>query len=186
MSRKREGLTPVLQSPIMSLKTGPRPMTWADNLMLSWWLLSVVVVVIGLELVCSALTKARAVFSLNKNRSCWNERCINVPFSRSLWVCSTKSLVFFGIFNLSVAWNCQRYILLTLQKFHFYKSYFEYKRLGFRIKFSWLLSSDHSTSLNSIPYWIQFWVQKPFGLREILQSKVVPERIKGPRNWLWA
>ena len=113
MSRNLDGVTPVLQRPIISLKTGPRPMTCADNLMLSWDEFPfveaneeesiVVVVLIGLELVCSALTKARAVFRRSKNKSFWKARCIEVPCSRSLWVCSTNSLVFLGIFSLSVA-----------------------------------------------------------------------------------
>ena len=78
-----------------------------DNLMLS----SVVsspfdaTLVIGLELVCKALTKDLAVFNRNKNRSCWNTRCIKVPCSRSRVLCSTNNLVFLGIFSLSEAWN---------------------------------------------------------------------------------
>lgn len=67
MKRKRDGLaTEVLQSPIISLKTGPNPKTCADNLILS----SLSFEVIGLELVCKALTKDRAVFKRNKKRSC--------------------------------------------------------------------------------------------------------------------
>ena len=64
----------MLQSPKISLKTGPKPRTCADNLMVASEelvaLSLLVAVVMGLELVCKALTKALAVFNLSKNKSC--------------------------------------------------------------------------------------------------------------------
>ena len=212
MSRKREGLTPVLQSPIMSLKTGPRPMTCADNLMLSWWLLSVVAVVIGLELVCSALTKARAVFSLNKNRSCWNERCINVPCSRSLWVCSTKSFVFLGIFNLSVTWKTKQiHLEPKLQVYQLkvnivwnifiYTAMPKVYLLPFKMSINQILGTKRPLGQVQLTplYWPfnnskMVWIVSPteynFGYKNLLvyeqtlQSTTRLGRIKGPRNWL--